>query len=151
GLDFQPERSSSGSPDESSHLQAVDLLAQAGPAALPALAQALGAKEDPVRAGAAQALARMDSLPEPITRRLRHLADEDVSTQVRRWAVLALVRHGRPVPAEDVEELLAALQQPGGVSAGGRRGGSWFFDWRGTVIPILARRYPLVLDRLRRA
>src|SRR5262249_17111721 len=73
---------------------------------------------------------------------LRHLADEDVSTQVRRWAVLALVRHGRPVPAEDVEELLAALQQPGGGRAGGRRGGRWVFHRPRPGPPSRARRGP---------
>jgi HEAT repeat protein len=137
--------------EETTHLQAVDLLARAGPAALPALTQAVGAKEDRVRAGAAQALAHMDRLPEPITRRLRQLADEDVSTPVRRWAAVALARQGRPLSAEDAEELFAALQQPGGFTAGGRRGSTWFFDWRGAVIPTLARQHPLILDRLLKA
>jgi len=149
-LDFQPERSGDNSnppTEENTHLQAVDLLVQAGAMAVPALTQALAAREDRIRAGAVQALAQIDKLPEPITRVLRRLADEDVSTQVRRWAVLALARQGLRLQADDIEELLAALQEPGGVGDIRRRGTLWLFDWRGAVIPTLARHHSLWLSR----
>jgi HEAT repeat protein len=157
-LDFRAHRQYSGDgpvpPEEARHrralnglvhgAKAVRLTAPApGPFNAPAraaLLRALAGKDEHVRAGAAQALSLFTEVPDDVAVVLRRVADEEVSGEVRLFALVALSRRPKALGRDDVDELLAGLGRRGGLSpVSGRAGRMWCFDWREGVVASAVR------------